>query len=259
MGNKIEKCEDVLNGLKVNWAGYEPPGGETWRKVFVEEIGPLLRKSRADAVKELESIMRNRRNLTRMKGVVQEIREKTEEVARILDELGFQQKPDVAVATSLALIQTNISPLEIFSSVTLEKANSQKDIAEIEEDIKFFDAFEAMVEADAELDKMLYAMLTVEDKYRVKLLRASCRMLTVVEENREVVRRSKSVVSAKIKGVVAQIIATLDGAYAVTSVYLRQLKKDYAHHGIAALASLVAPELPRQTIPENLKISTGVA
>jgi hypothetical protein len=256
MGNKIEKCEDVLNGLKVNWAGYEPPGGETWRKVFVEEIGPLLRKSRADAVKELEVITQGKRTVARLNEIVETLRAKSDELEGLVTTLAGV---DPMAASTMMTLQSCVEVMGRFAKHRMESDSSAKDISEIEEDIKFFDAFEAMVEADAELDKMLYAMLTVEDKYRVKLLRASCRMLTVVEENREVVRRTKSVVASKLKGVVAQIVATLDGAYAVTSVYLRQLKKDYAHHGIAALASLVAPELPRQTIPENLKISTGVA
>ena len=256
MGNKIEKCEDVLNGLKVNWAGYEPPGGETWRKVFVEEIGPLLRKSRADAMKELEVVSQGKRTVAKVNEIVETLREKTDELEGLVTTLAGV---DPMAASTMMTLQSCIDVMGRFAKHRMESDSSAKDIAEIEEDIKFFDAFEAMVEADAELDKMLYAMLTVEDKYRVKLLRASCRMLTVVEENREVVRRTKSVVAAKLKGVVAQIVATLDGAYAVTSVYLRQLKKDYAKSGIAALASLVAPELPRQTIPENLKISTGVA
>ena len=256
MGNKIEKCEDVLNGLKVNWAGYEPPGGETWRKVFVEEIGPLLRKSRADAMKELEVVSQGKRTVAKVNEIVETLREKTDELEGLVTTLAGV---DPMAASTMMTLQSCIDVMGRFAKHRMESDSSAKDIAEIEEDIKFFDAFEAMVEADAELDKMLYAMLTVEDKYRVKRLRASCRMLTVVEENREVVRRTKSVVAAKLKGVVAQIVATLDGAYAVTSVYLRQLKKDYAKSGIAALASLVAPELPRQTIPENLKISTGVA
>lgn len=256
MGNKIEKCEDVLNGLKVNWAGYEPPGGETWRKVFVEEIGPLLRKSRADAMKELEVVTQGKRTVARLNEIVETLRAKSDELEGLVSTLAGV---DPMAASTMMTLQSCVEVMGRFAKHRMESDSSAKDIAEIEEDIKFFDAFEAMVEADAELDKMLYAMLTVEDKYRVKLLRASCRMLAVVEENREVVRRTKSIVANKLKGVVAQIIATLDGAYAVTSVYLRQLKKDYAHHGIAALASLVAPALPRQTIPENLQISTGVA
>jgi len=256
MGNKIEKCEDVLNGIKVNWAGYEPPGGETWRKVFVEEIGPLLRKSRADAVKELEVVTQGKRTVAKVNEIVETLRAKSDELGGLVSTLAGV---DPMAASTMMTLQSCIDVMGRFAKHRMESDSSAKDIAEIEEDIKFFDAFEAMITADAELDKMLYAMLTVEDKYRVKLLRASCRMLTVVEENREVVRRTKSVVASKLKGVVAQIIATLDDAYRVTSVYLRQLKKDYAKSGIAALASLVAPELPRQTIPENLKISTGVA
>ena len=256
MGNKIEKCEDVLNGLKVNWAGYEPPGGETWRKVFVEEIGPLLRKSRADAVKELEVVTQGKRTVARVNEIVETLRAKSDELEGLVSTLAGV---DPMAASTMMTLQSCIGVMGRFAKHRMESDSSAQDISEIEEDIKFFDAFEAMVEADAELDKMLYAMLTVEDKYRVKLLRASCRMLAVVEENREVVRRSKSVVANKLKGVVAQIIATLDDAYAVTSVYLRQLKKDYAKNGIAALAALEVPEIPRHSIPENLKISTGVA
>lgn len=256
MGNKIEKCDEVLNGVKVNWAGYEPPGGETWRKVFVEEIGPLLRKSRADAVKELEVVTQGKRTVARLNEIVETLRAKSDELEGLVTTLAGV---DPMAASTMMTLQSCVDVMGRFAKHRMESDSSAKSIAEIEEDIKFFDAFDAMVEADAELDKMLYAMLTVEPKFRVKLLRSSYRMLLVVEENREVVRRSKSVVFSKLKGVVGSIISTLDDAYKVTSVYLRKLKKDYAKSGISALASLEAPELPRQTIPENFKISSGVA
>ena len=256
MGNKIEKCEDVLNGLKVNWAGYEPPGGETWRKVFVEEIGPLLRKSRADAVKELEVVTQGKRTVARLNEIVETLRAKSDELEGLVSTLAGV---DPMAASTMMTLLSCIDIMGRFAKHRMESDSSAKDIAEIEEDIKFFDAFEAMVEADAELDKMLYAMLTVEPKYRVKLLRASCRMLTVVEENREIVRRSKSVVFSKIAHLLKPMLDTLDEAYACTSVFLRKLKKDYGRDGIAALASLEVPNIPRHSIPENLKISTGVA
>lgn len=254
---KIEKCEDVLNGVKVNWTGYEPPGGESWRKMFTDEIGPLLRMSRADAVKELEAATQGKRTVARVNEIVETLRAKSDELEGLLSTLAGGVDP--MAASSMMTLRSCVDVMGRFAKHRIESDSSAKDIAEIEEDIKFFDAFEAMVEADAELDKMLYAMLTVEDKFRVKLLRASCRMLAVVEESREVVRRSKSVVYSKIKHIVNPMIAAMDDAYAGTSVFLRKLKKDYAKNGIAALAALEVPEMPRHSIPESFKITSGVA
>lgn len=245
---KIEKCEDVLNGVKVNWAGYEPPGGDQWQDTFNEKIKPLLKSSRKSATMELESVNRGRKSIVRMNELVGSLREQFRELAELMDNIGGV---DGFAASALGTVQSALPIVGAFVKGKMDADTSDRDIAEIEEDIKFFDAFDTLMEADAELDKMLYAMFMVEEKYRVKILRASCRMLVVVEESREAIRRSKSVVYSKIRGLLNPMIEMIDKAYLFTGVYLRQLKKDYAKNGISALAALEKPAVPSRSIPES--------
>ena len=245
---KIEKCEDVLNGVKVNWAGYEPPGGDQWQDTFNEKIKPMLKSSRESAMRELESVNRGRKTIVRMNELVGSLREQSRELAELMDNIGGV---DGFAASVLGTVQSALPIVGAFVKGKMDADTSDRDIAEIEEDIKFFNAFDMLMAADAELDKMLYAMFMVEDKYRVKILRASCRMLVVVEESREAIRRSKSVVYSKIRGLLNPMIEMIDKAYLFTGVYLRQLKKDYAKNGISALAALEKPAVPSRSIPES--------
>ena len=233
----IIKCEDVLNGMAVDWRGYEPPGGDGWRKYYVEQLKPLFAKSRIDAVAEIircNRIIANNRSTIFAADKIKAIAEQT--LSCLPNPVDAADKAISAafgnISAQCALIVENLAA----SCGAIEKA--EKGIQVCEEDIRFFDLFREYIDADAELDRLLFAMSMVELKYRAKILRACVKLLNVVEIRREELRRSKSVVFKQTKTALDPIINSLDEAYAVVGVSLRAQMKDFKKNGIEALRDL---------------------
>ena len=234
---EIIKCEDITNGIPVDWRGYEPPGGDGWRKYYVEQLKPLFAKSRKDAEAEIircNRIIADNRSTIFAADKIKAIAEQT------LSCLPASDDPvQSAIFNAFGNIKAQCALIaEKSASKHGEIEEAEKGIKECEEDIRFFDLFREYIDADAELDKMMFAMHNVELKYRAKLLRASCKMLVLVETRREELRHSKSVVLGKTKEHLSPIFNSLDKAYAVVGVSLRMRMKDFKKNGIDALRDL---------------------
>ena len=232
----IIKCEEVLNGIEVNWLKYEPPGGKGWHKLFEEEIAPILRESRAKAEKQKQFNTERLRTISRVQSLAAEILAKGNELTSAVSLLKASPEDALDLATRASGIQGGARGIFRFADSLLQVDESVIAQKDLDEDIRFFDAFDDYITADSELDKLLYAMHSVDIRYRAKILRACCRLLAVVETSREVIRNSKSTVLKLIEERIKPIFETLDKAYAVTGPHLRMMKKDYAKRGPAALA-----------------------
>lgn len=232
----IIKCEEVLNGIEVNWLKYEPPGGKGWHQLFEEEIAPILRESRAKAIKQKQHDTERLRNISRVQSLAAEILSKSNELATAITFLDAAPEDNLDLATRASGINGGARGIFKFADSLLQNDESVIAPKDLDEDIRFFDTFDDYIAADAELDKLLYAMHSVDIRYRAKILRACCRLLAVVETSREVIRNSKSTVLKLIEERIKPIFETLDKAYAVTGPHLRMMKKDYAKRGPAALA-----------------------
>lgn len=235
--SEIIKCEDVLNGIPVDWRGYEPPGGEGWRKYYTEQVKPIFERGRADAETEIASLSRRIADNRVQCFAADKIKVSA---SQTLFTLGTPDTP--ADKEICAALRDIISKCNLITEKAASKREGvekdEKGIKVCEEDIRFFDLFREYIDADAELDKMMFAMHNVELKYRAKLLRASYKMLVLVETRREQLRHSNSVVFRETKEVLAPIFNTLDEAYAVVSVSLRMQMKDVKKNGIDALRNL---------------------
>ena len=234
----IIKSDDILQGIPVQWIGYTPPGGEGWRKNYSENIAPLLAESRIKAENTKKAIEERERIVTMVRSLATEIATKGAELSSVLSSI----EGDNGAALDLA---TRASGIQAGARGILEGAGSlsllTKDLpntSDIDEDIRFFDAFSIYIEEDVELDRILYAAFTVDVKYRVKLLRAAYRMLVVVEGAREVLRHSNSVVFKAIRSRINPIIETLDKSYATIAPAIRKFKKEYAKSGAEALGGM---------------------
>ena len=232
----IIKCEEVLGGLSVNWLDYEPSGGKTWSKVFHEGIAPVMRESRANAEKQIAYNADRLRNIAKVQSLSAEILSKANELASAITYLDAAPEDSLDLQSSTGGMLAGARRIFNFADALLSVGDAVTAQREISEDIRFFNAFDAYISADAELDKLLFAMHQVDVRYRAKILRACCRLLAVVEENREVLRNSKSVVFKNLGNRLTPIFDTLDKAYALTGKQLRRMKKKYAKNGPAALA-----------------------
>lgn len=230
----IIKCEDVLNGIAVDWRGYEPPGGDGWRKYYNEQLKPLFDKARSDAEKEIARLQTRIADHRVQFLAADKIKISA---AQTLFTLGApKDSADKEICDALRDIISKCNLItEKAASKREEVEKDEQGIKVCEEDIRFFDLFREYIDADAELDKMMFAMHYVDLKFRPKLLRASCKMLVLVETRREQLRHSKSVVFEKTKVFLAPIFNSLDDAYEFVGVSLRAQMKAFKQRGLEAL------------------------
>lgn len=234
----IIKSDDVLQGIPVRWIGYTPPGGDGWRKLYTEKIAPIIAENRIKAEATKRAIMERERTVSVVSTLAALIAAKGAELSSAIAAIGQKN----GIVLDLAMRASGIEAgargiLKDVDSLYPSDGEFPKPY-EIDEDIRFFDAFTAYIDEDVELDKVLYALFTVDLKYRVKLLRAACRMLTVVEEAREILRHSNSKVFKALKPRLDTVIDALDKSYALVGPGIRKFKKEYAKLGAEALAGM---------------------
>lgn len=235
---EIIKCDDVLQGIPVQWIGYTPPGGKGWRKLYTENLAPIIAENRAKAEKTKKTIEERERVVTMVRSLATEIATKGAELSSVLSSIEGDNGAALDLATRASGIQAGARGiLEGAGSLSL-LTEDLPNTSDIDEDIRFFDAFSIYIEEDVELDRLLYAAFTVDVKYRVKLLRAAYRMLVVVEGAREVLRNSNSVVFKALKPKLDPVIESLDKSYAIVAPAIRKFKKEYAKSGAEALAGM---------------------
>lgn len=230
------KAEDVLQGIAVDWTDYIPPGGKDWRKVFLEHIGPGMQELRRRAEETKRAAKSRLRRIAKVQALAAEIKAKADELAAETADLDAAAEDSHDLKGRISGIQDGARGVFNFADALLAVEGHLPTMKAIDEDIKFFDAFDAYISADAELDKLLYAMHCADVRHRTKIFRACLRVLAVVEGNRETLRHSKSMAYRAVEGQIAPIFTSLDEAYAHTSPLLRKLKKDCARIGAAALA-----------------------
>lgn len=233
---EIEQCEEILKGQPIDWVNYIPAGGDGWQRLFREEIAPTLKASREKAERTKRVIAERLRNIQRVRELAIEIQERGNELTKAAGVLAATEEDALDLATRISGIVAGARGVFNFADALQGTDAVLAKTRDIDEDIRFFDAFTAYIKADAELDRLLYALPFVTLKYRVKIFRAVLRLLNAVETNREAIRNSKSVVLKNIEPRIKPLLDILDSAYASTSPAIRRMKKDYAKRGSAALA-----------------------
>ena len=229
----IPKSETVLANIPVDWRDYEPPGGNGWRKTYCEDIKPMLEESRQKAFAEKACLASS----------IDSWRNKVQSAKEICDaaEKALSALPDGDVPSAVRFRRILAEGKSLHAKLLSEREEvlkAEKDIQKVEEDIKFFDDFRRYIDADAELDKMIFALYTVPVHYRAKIIRACGKGLAVVEEARDAIRVSKSEVLALLMPLLEPIFNSLDAAYACTGPSIRGQIKDFKKRGMDALMDL---------------------
>ena len=238
--DKIKTCEEVLGGVAVDWRGYEPPGGKSWRETF-QKIVDVLADSRKQAEKEKERLSFGIAKTNCARNAAVKVSALADEMERSIDPATLSPKILEEAKARAAEVRMAAELFANLMNGVLAADDSTDVLRDIDEDLRFYDAFELFFEADTELDKMLFALFSVDRKYRAKIFREAYRLLSVVSTEREKLRNSKSVVFLRIKPMLDKLLETLDSAYAVTAPYMKKLRKEMAKRGNSVLDEMTKP------------------
>lgn len=228
--NTIDEIRNDFERLgPVDFAGYEPPGGDGWRDFYETGVVPIFAEASQKARKELASLKarRSRRAaaLAAMKQVVAsagEWLENTDEGEQ--ENAGLRGDAGHVSATA----ENAMKKMSWFIG------EDDLGIAGIEADVKFFSDFKTYIDADSLLDKMLYAVYKIDPSRRVKTFRNCMKLLKVVTSVREELRRSESTMKKVMEKYTGPIFSSLDEAYKNLVPLLAEQKKIVAKHGPAA-------------------------
>lgn len=239
---QVLDAEEFLAGMGVNWKQYTPPGGEEWSTHFKTDLEPIIKKSRSDALATLAKLKEKEAKIDEMQRHFQAISKSL--IA--LDELasGKEESSEFGLPSTIRDGQGRAMAASIEESrlaLLSHKPRIAEDMAEVESDIKFMADIALYINADRELDKLLFALYTVEIKFRAKILREAGRLLKIVESVRAELRGSHSTIKAMLRERLDPIFATLDEAYAKCGPEIRKLKKVVDKHGLAAWDAVVPP------------------
>lgn len=221
----VAEVPEICRGFDINWADYDPPGGERWLTYYLTDLKPTFEKCMRDAEAELKQLteIHVRQNAIR-KGL-----EAASVIGQMIVELTNMRDNGISPRAGLNLMtwveQTDaIAKMQNLFAVD----DHHRTVDMIEEDIKYAKAVLEYFSKDFELDTTLYAMYKVDPKYKAKLFRHVIRLLKSVETTREIIRTSNSVIKTSTDEILKPVIETLDQSYSVLSVNLRKMKKEAA-------------------------------
>lgn len=237
----ITNAEEFLAGMGVDWKNYTPPGGEGWVAIFKHDIEPIFAKAKRDANADLEKYRMREARMSELQRHLQTVAKSLVAIAEISTAAGLRTPAKCPIPQDVDEANGLVAAIEEQRRFLLnDKPTTLRDIAEIESDIKFMNDLEKYINADRELDMLLYALYTVEVKFRNKILREALRLLKVVEGVRPELAGSSSKIKNLISHVTAPMFKTLNEAYAKCAPELRKLKKLVDKQGAAAWKGLPA-------------------
>ena len=86
------------------------------------------------------------------------------------------------------------------------------------------------------LDRILYALYQVEDRFKMKLFRSSLKLKRRIDNSRAILKNSRSPLGRSIcNGGLAKLFAMMDVAYGQLSIWLKKMKKLIDRQGVSAL------------------------
>lgn len=230
MSNAIDEIRNDFERLApVDFAGYEPPGGDGWRDFYETGVVPIFAEASQKARKELVSLKARRSRRAAALAAMKQVVASAEEWLENTDEgegINANLRGDAGHVSATAK--------HAMDKISWFIGEDDLGIAEIEADVKFFDDFKTYVDADALLDKMLWAVYKIDPSRRVKTFRQCMKLLKVVTATREELRRSESKMKRLMSEYTAPIFQTLDEAYRRLAPLLAEQKKIVERHGPAA-------------------------
>ena len=242
---------EILNGIPgIEWGRYEPSGGHVWHEEYVNNLLPKINGSLVELRGIAAAYERDRSRIASLNKCIREVQRIADRVKEIAGgdpmEDGIRSRiGDWLDATERLAGQG----LPEFDGEGLQRTN---------DDIRFLEAFKEYVETDFMLDRTLYALYQVDDRYKMKLFRYILKVLRKIDNSRAIIRNSKSLLNKYVaEGGFAGLFNMMDIAYEKLSVGLKKMKKLVDRQGVSALD---ATEFAgRDVVSEARKIFAGEA
>jgi len=242
---------EILNGIPgIEWRNYEPSGGHVWHEEYVKNLLPKINGSLVELRGIASAYERDRSRIASLSKCVREMQRIADRVKEIA--CGDPMEDGIRSRISDWLDATERlagQGLPEFDGEGLQRTN---------DDIRFLEAFKEYVETDFMLDRTLYALYQVDDRYKMKLFRYVLKVLRKIDNSRAIIKNSKSLLNKYVaEGGFAGLFEMMDSAYDTLSVGFRKLKKLVDRQGVSALD---ATELAgMDVIKEARKLFAGAA
>ena len=230
MSNIIDDIKNEFERLAtVDYAGYEPPGGDGWRDFYETGVVPVFADAEKGAQKELAFLKARRNRRAAALAAMKQVAAYAEEWRKNIDD-GEQENANLCGDAGHVSATAEHAMKKIIWFIGEDDVS----IAAIEADVKFFADFKTYIDADALLDKMLWTLHKIDPSRRVKTFRQCLKLLKVVTATREELRRSNAKMNNLMEQYTKPIFETLDGAYKELAPLLAAQKKIVEKHGPAA-------------------------
>lgn len=242
----IANVPEVLRSFDVDWRGYEPSGGEKWHQFFHEKH----KSSINDVIAEYERL---RERFSTAIARANTLGKKFKEMRNFLGGYGSIIGLDIAVlsdmnrsahvncdavsrtlkASTLAWVNGADDALADLTNWILGANELKKELAVIDEDVKFLRALNDFFAKDQDLDMILYSLHKIPVKYRTKVFRTGYKLFREVMECMNVIETSKSAIKDTILERYSVAYLELRKAYRTLPVAMKEMKKGSDAEGSA--------------------------
>lgn len=234
--NEVKEAFAVVEPL-VSWAGYTPPGGESWRKLWDTKVKQVMLDAQAGAAKTLKVLKAEADGRNQVLRRLQHMVEDLQEIKAMQKTCGLE------ALQSMDEFEKVLTFNRQYVEVLRDRMENEDYRAEVDADQKYIEGFLFYMEGDALFDRMLWALHKVEPKYRMKIFRLCRKLMTEIMATRETLRASKSKI-AKVTSIVTKpIFDSLDKAYADLAPLLTKMRKIADKEGAKAFADIGDNEL----------------
>ena len=223
----------MLNEMGVNWKGYVPPGGTIWGLKWKQEFRPSIVKYLESAKADYERLMNEERGMKTLLENVSSMRKMALESQSLAIEM-----PARDLELSLLDIHALVAEAEFHFKDHYKEAVShiQKEREIVSADIRYMEAVLAYLDTDIVVDRLSYALDTVNEKFRAKLIRLIVKMLPTIESARLEIKISSAKMKEILSLMLEKILSTLDESYDYLTPCYRNMKKTLDKTGVAELS-----------------------
>ena len=223
----------MLNEMGVTWKDYEPPGGTVWGLKWRQELRPSIVKYLESAKADYERLMNEERGMKTLLENVASMRKMALESQSLAIEM-----PARDLEISLLDIHALVAEAEYHFKDHYKEAvaHIQKQREIVSADIRYMEAVLAYLDTDIVVDRLSYALDTVNEKFRAKLIRLIVKMLPTIESARMEIKISSAKMKEILRPMLEKILSTLDESYDYLTPCYRNMKKTLDKTGVAALS-----------------------
>lgn len=223
----------MLNEMGVTWKGYVPPGGTLWGLKWKQEFRPSIVKYLESAKADYERLRDQERGMKTLLENVASMRKTARESLSLANEM-----PARDLELSLLDIHALVAEAEYHFKDHYKEAvaHIQKEREIVYADIRYMEAVLAYLDTDIVVDRLSYALDTVNEKFRAKLIRLIVKMLPTIESARMEIKISSAKMKEILGPMLEKILSTLDESYDYLTPCYRNMKKTLDKTGVAELS-----------------------